>query len=62
MASELTTARRLRQSGEEGPLHTVVLQSASARSQGERAYLLIRDQIVTLKLAPGSVIAEASLR
>ncbi len=62
LASELTTARRLRQSGEEGPLHTVVLQSASVRSQGERAYLLIRDQIVTLKLAPGSVIAEAGLR
>ena len=62
MASGLTTARRLRQGGVEGPLHTVVLQSASVRSQGERAYLLIRDQIVTLKLAPGSVIAEASLR
>ena len=62
MASELTTARRLRRSDEEGPLHTVVLQSSSARSQGERAYLLIRDQIVTLKLAPGSVIEEASLR
>ncbi len=62
MASELTTARRLRRSGEEGPLHTVVLQSASVRSQGERAYLLIRDQIVTLKLAPGSVIQEARLR
>jgi DNA-binding GntR family transcriptional regulator len=43
-------------------LHTVVLQSASVRSQGERAYLLIRDQIVTLKLAPGSVIEEARLR
>jgi len=62
LASELTTARRLRRSGEEGPLQTVVLQSASVRSQGERAYLLIRDQIVTLKLAPGSVIEEAKLR
>ncbi|HXO59318.1 MAG TPA: GntR family transcriptional regulator [Candidatus Acidoferrum sp.] len=62
MASELTTARRLRRSSEEGTLHTVVLQSASVRSQGERAYLLIRDQIVTLKLAPGSVIEEAKLR
>ncbi len=39
-----------------------MLQSASARSQGERAYLLIRDQIVTLKLAPGSVIEESRLR
>ena len=62
MASELTAARRLRGSGQDGPLHTVVLQSASVRSQGERAYLLIRDQIVTLKLAPGSVIEEAQLR
>jgi DNA-binding GntR family transcriptional regulator len=43
-------------------LRTVVLHSTSARSQGERAYLLIRDQIVTLKLAPGSVIEEARLR
>ncbi len=43
-------------------MQTVVLQSATVRSQGERAYLLIRDQIVTLRLAPGSVIEEASLR
>ena len=62
MASELTAARRLRRSGQDRPLHTVVLQSASVRSQGERAYLLIRDQIVTLKLAPGAVIEEAHLR
>src|SRR6267143_7103881 len=38
LASGLTAARRLHRSGEEGTLHTVVLQSASARSQGERAY------------------------
>jgi len=62
LASELTAARRLRRSGQDRPLHTVVLQSASVRSQGERAYLLIRDQIVTLKLAPGAVIEEAHLR
>ena len=62
MASGLTAARRLHRSGEEGTLQTVVLQSASARSQGERAYLLIRDQIVTLRLAPGSVIEELRLR
>jgi len=62
LASGLTAARLLHRSGEEGTLQTVVLQSASARSQGERAYLLIRDQIVTLKLAPGSVIEEARLR
>jgi len=62
LASGLTAARLLHRSGEEGTLQTVVLQSASARSQGERAYLLIRDQIVTLRLAPGSVIEEARLR
>src|SRR2546423_11321626 len=62
LASGLAAARRLHRSGEEGTLQTVVLQSASARSQGERAYLLIRDQIVTLSLAPGSVIEEARLR
>src|SRR2546423_13643428 len=62
LASGLAAARRLHRSGEEGTLQTVVLQSTSARSQGERAYLLIRDQIVTLRLAPGSVIEEAGLR
>jgi DNA-binding GntR family transcriptional regulator len=62
LAGDLATARRIRVSGDEGALQTVVLQSASVRSQGERAYLLIRDQIVTLKLAPGSVIEEAKLR
>jgi DNA-binding GntR family transcriptional regulator len=62
LASELTAARLLRRSGEEGTLQTVVLPSASVRSQGERAYLLIRDQIVTLRLAPGAVIEEARLR
>jgi DNA-binding GntR family transcriptional regulator len=52
----------MRQGTATSPLHTVVLQSASARSQSERAYLLIRDQIITLKLVPGSVIEEARLR
>ena len=61
MASELTTARLLRRTAD-APLHTVVLESGSVRSQGQRAYLLIRDQIITLKLAPGSVIEEARLR
>ena len=55
MASELTAARPLRRQAQQTPLETVVLESTSARSQGERAYLLIRDQIITLKLAPGSV-------
>lgn len=62
MASELTTARPLQPRASSAPLHTVVLPSASARSQSERAYLLIRDQIVTLQLAPGSVIEESRLR
>lgn len=62
MASELTTARPIRQRVAAGPLPTIVLPTASARSQSERAYLLIRDQIVTLKLAPGSVIEESRLR
>jgi DNA-binding GntR family transcriptional regulator len=44
------------------PLRTVVLDGASARSQSERAYLLIRDQIVTLKLRPAAVIEESRLR
>jgi DNA-binding GntR family transcriptional regulator len=62
LAGEVATARRIRQGGAEAALQTVVLQSASVRSQGERAYLLIRDQIVTLRLAPGSVIEEAKLK
>lgn len=63
MASEAPAARQLRRGDSRSQeLQTVVLQSASARSQGERAYLLIRDQIVTLKLAPGSVIEESRLR
>lgn len=44
------------------PLRTVVLDGALVRSQSERAYLLIRDQIVTLQLRPGAVIEEARLR
>jgi DNA-binding GntR family transcriptional regulator len=62
LASELSTARPLRPRSSGTALPTVVLQSASARSQSERAYLLIRDQIITLKLAPGSVIEESRLR
>lgn len=44
------------------PLRTVVLHRLPARSLSERAYLLIRDQIVTLKLRPGAVIEESRLR
>jgi len=46
---------------EVGPLPTVVLHQLSAWSPSERAYLLIRDLIVTLELKPGSVIEEARL-
>jgi DNA-binding GntR family transcriptional regulator len=63
LAGGVSTARRIRNPASPTPeLRTVVLHSKSARSQGERAYLLIRDQIVTLKLSPGSVIEEARLR
>src|SRR5438067_12386076 len=56
------TARLRRRSTADAPLHTVVLGSGSVRSRGQRAYLLIRDQIITLMLAPGAVIEEARLR
>ena len=63
MASEAPAARQLRRREiDASELETVVLPTTSARSQGERAYLLIRDRIITLKLAPGSVIEEARLR
>jgi DNA-binding GntR family transcriptional regulator len=63
LAGGVSAARPIRNRGSAAPeLRTVVLHSTSARSQGERAYLLIRDQIVTLKLAPGAVIEEGRLR
>ena len=62
MPSEIKAARASVATAEHPQLRTVVLPRASARSQGERAYLLIRDQIVTLKLKPGSVIEETRLR
>jgi DNA-binding GntR family transcriptional regulator len=63
LASGVSTARPIRSRPSPVPdLRTVVLHGKSARSQGERAYLLILDQIVTLKLGPGSVIEEGRLR
>lgn len=62
MASQAPAARQPRRRELEAELDTLVLPSASARSQSERAYLLIRDRIVTLQLPPGSVIEEARLR
>lgn len=60
MPSEVDAARASVATAEHPQLRTVVLPRA--HSQGERAYLLIRDQIVTLKLKPGSVIEETRLR
>jgi len=47
--------------GDSGPPPTVVLHRLPARSLSERAYLRIRDLIVTLEMRPGSVIEEARL-
>ena len=62
MASQAPAARQLRRRDLEAELDTLVLSSSAARSQSERAYLLIRDRIITLQLPPGSVIEEARLR
>jgi DNA-binding GntR family transcriptional regulator len=63
LASEAPAARQLRRREiDASELENVVLPTTSARSQGERAYLLIRDRIITLKLAPGSVVEESRLR
>lgn len=45
-----------------GPGVAVVDSPAAARSQSEAAYLRIRDRIVSLDMAPGSVVHEARLR
>ena len=39
-----------------------VVEAVEARSQSEEAYLRIRDRIVSLAMAPGSVVNEARLR
>jgi len=62
LASQAPAARQLRRRDLEAELDTLVLSSSAARSQSERAYLLIRDRIITLQLPPGSVIEEARLR
>jgi len=41
---------------------SVALPARAARSQSEEAYLRIRDRIVSLDLAPGSVVNEARLQ
>jgi DNA-binding GntR family transcriptional regulator len=42
-------------------LTTVDPEISSARSMSELAYLLIRDRIITVKMAPGTVIEEKAL-
>jgi DNA-binding GntR family transcriptional regulator len=62
LASGVQAGPLPRRGVEAAPLRTVVLHSDSNRSQSQRAYLLIRDRIVTLEMAPGSVIEESRLR
>jgi DNA-binding GntR family transcriptional regulator len=47
---------------EEGPSLAVVEGPDGVRSHSEAAYLRIRDRIVSLDMAPGSVVQEARLR
>jgi len=55
MASEASVA-------EKAPRLAVVPQARAPRSQSEDAYFKIRDRILSLDLAPGSVVNEARLR
>jgi len=55
MASEASVA-------EKAPRLVVVPQGRAPRSQSEDAYFKIRDRILSLDLAPGSVVNEARLR
>ena len=50
------------QDQEAPPRASVALPRRAARSQSEEAYLRIRDRIVSLDLAPGSVVNEARLQ
>ena len=58
MASEVRLERR----ADDVSTLAVVESAESARSQSEAAYLRIRDRIVSLDMAPGSVVEEARLR
>jgi DNA-binding GntR family transcriptional regulator len=55
MASEVTAQ-------EAGPRLAVARRPRRSRSQSEEAYVRIRERIVSLDLAPGSVVEEARLR
>jgi DNA-binding GntR family transcriptional regulator len=48
--------------GARTPVVAITASSEVARSQSEEAYLRIRDRIVCLEMAPGSVVQEARLR
>lgn len=39
----------------------VTMEEGQVRSHGERAYLTLRDQLITLHIAPGTLIAEEAL-
>ena len=44
------------------PLHVHQPEAADAESLGDRAYFAIRELIVTLELAPGSIVSERELQ
>ncbi len=64
MASEVRLDRRAgaAHAGAHGPSLAVAEPGEAARSQSETAYLRILDRIVSLDMAPGSVVQEARLR
>ncbi len=64
MASEVEIGGRPRAGRAEAPTSSPAIAAPTdvARSQSEEAYLRIRDRIVCLEMAPGSVVQEARLR
>lgn len=63
MASDVRMERRGERAGTDSRRHLAILPPPEpARSQGEAAYLRIRDRIVSLDLPPGSVVQESRLR
>ena len=63
MASEITVAdRRDAARAEQVRTRLAVVAGEKSRSQGEEAYLRIRERIVSLEMPPGSVVNEPRLR
>jgi DNA-binding GntR family transcriptional regulator len=64
LASQVRMGGRPRTAPEEARTPSLVVSAPpdAARSQSEEAYLRIRDRIVCLEMAPGSVVQEARLR